>query len=204
MRAWAVLLGLGMAFVGRGAWAQQPEVEERRELDPERLAPFGLMLDAGIPEGAAGLAVAWRASRRVRVELGGTYNGIRVGGRAGLTLLPMVGRATPTLSFEVGHARAGDADAVARRLADRTQPPSPGLDRVGYTYGSLHLGFEARLSRDCVFYLRGGANLMELHVPNLESLPEPFRESLGHAEVRGAHYRELLPSAKLGLVLSFG
>jgi hypothetical protein len=202
MRAWAVLLGVGMVLALGEARAQAARVESRVS-DPERLAPFGLMLDAGVTEGT-GLSMAVQPSPGVRLHLGATSNGIRVGGRVGLTLLPLRTRVQPTLSLEFGHALPGDVDALVRRLADRTQPPAPALERVGYTYGSAHLGFELGMARRFTFYARGGASVVALRVPNLESLPEPFRHVLGQREARGGTCYGVRPSLKLGLVAWFG
>lgn len=202
MGAWAVLLAVGVLLAGREAWGQVAGVE-RTVNDPERLAPFGLMLDTGVTEGT-GLSVALRPSRHVRVHLGATHNGLRVGGRVGLTLLPVRARVAPALTLEVGHARAADVEAVERRLADQTQPPAPSMDRVGYTYGSAHLGVEFEVTRGCTFFLRGGASVMELEAPNLEALDEPFRGKLGQRELRGGHFHKVMPSAKVGLVAYFG
>jgi hypothetical protein len=197
-----VLLGVGVLLAGHEAWAQVTGVE-RTVNDPERLAPFGLMLDAGVTDGT-GLSVVLRPSRQVRVHLGGTYNGLRVGGRVGLTLLPVRARLAPALTLEVGHARKSDVETVARRLADPTQPPAPSLDRVGYTYGSALLGVEYELTPRCTFFLRGGASVMEMEVPSLEGLGGPFRARLGEHELRGGTFRAVMPSAKVGLVAYFG
>ncbi len=202
MRVWAVLLGVGMVLALGEARAQAARVE-RRVADPERLAPFGLMLDAGVTEGT-GLSVAVQPTRAVRLHLGATHNGIRVGGRVGVTLMPLRQRVSPTLSFEFGHALPGDMDALIRRLTDRTQPPAPALEHVGYTYGSAHLGVEFEVTPRCTFFLRGGASVMQLDAPNLEALDEPFRHQLSPRELRGGSCYGLRPSLKLGLVAWFG
>lgn len=202
MRAWAVLLAVGMALAGSEARAQSAGVE-RAVSDPERLAPFGLMLDAGATEGS-GLSVALRASRHVRLHLGATYNGLRMGGRVGLSLLPVRSRLAPTVTLEVGHARPASVEALTRRLVDRTQPPASALERVGYTYASAHLGLELEVVRGCTFFVRGGASVMRLDVPSLERLDGPFLQGLGPREARGGSLHTVLPTAKLGLVAYFG
>jgi hypothetical protein len=183
------------------ALAQTRELR-RRTQDPERLAPFGLMLDAGIPEGA-GLSVAFRPSPFVRLHLGAAHNGLRGGGRAGLTLLPLRGSMSPSFTFEVGHAQPADARALSRRLEDRTQPPSSSMERVGYTYASALLGFEMHASKRLTFFVRGGLSVMELEAPSLASLHEPFRHAVTPVEERPWWLRDVRPSAKLGLMLFF-
>jgi hypothetical protein len=202
MRAVVALLAAGLLLVGPVARAQAPEVR-RKVQDPERLAPFGLLLDAGIPEGS-GLSAAFRPSRHLRLHLGATHNGLRLGGRAGLTLLPRRGRYTPSASLEVGHALGGDAKGLARRMADSAQPPIHSMERVGYSYASTHLGFEFGEPRHYMFFLRGGVSWVQLEVPSVEELEEPFLENLGDAGAKGRRFLYMMPSAKLGLVVYFG
>jgi hypothetical protein len=184
------------------ARAEAPEVKSQTR-DPERLAPFGLMLDAGIP-GGAGLSAAFHPSRSVRLHLGATHNGIRLGGRAGVTLLPWHGGFTPTLSFELGHTLAGNVRKLERRMADTSLPPIHSMERVGYSYASTHLGFEFGEPGAVTFFLRAGLSWVELDVPNVEKLGEPFLEQLGELGAKGGRFLYTVPSAKLGLVLYFG
>jgi hypothetical protein len=208
MGAVSALTALGLVLTAQSAEASPvglaPAGEVRRRTqDPERLAPFGLMLDAGVPEGA-GLSVSFQPTRMVRLHLGGTHNGMRAGARAGLTLLPMRGWVTPALSLELGHAEPADAQCLERRLADRTLPPSPSFERVGYTYASALLGFEVRTQQRFTFFIRGGFSVMELYGPGMEDLDEPFRGALAPEEARPWSLRSVRPTAKLGILLSFG
>jgi hypothetical protein len=175
----------------------------RRTQDPERLAPFGLMLDAGVPEGA-GLSVSFRPRREVRLHLGGTHNGIRAGARAGLTLLPTRGWLKPALTLELGHAQPADARCLERRLADRTLLPSPSFERVGYSYASALAGFEVDMPGRFTFFVRSGLSFLELYGPGMEDLDEPFLGVLAPEEARPWRVRGLRPTAKLGILLSFG
>ncbi|MCE9671986.1 hypothetical protein LY474_29690 [Myxococcus stipitatus] len=179
------------------------ESRRRATQDPERIAPFGLMLDAGIPEGA-GLSVAFRPTRLVRLHLGGTHNGIRGGGRAGLTLLPMRGWLTPAFSLDFGHAQPADERRLERRLADLSQPPVPSLERVGYTYVSALVGLEVSLPSRITFFVRGGLSFLELNGPGMDDLDEPFRQAISPVEEKPWTLRLIRPTAKLGFLLSFG
>ena len=212
MGAVSALTALGLVLTAQTAPASGlapgaglgPAAEVRRRTqDPERLAPFGLMLDAGVTEGA-GLSVSFRPTRMVRLHLGGTHNGMRAGARAGLTLLPLRGWATPALSLELGHAQPADANCLERRLADRTLLPSPSFERVGYTYASALLGFEVEAPGRLTFFIRGGLSVMELYGPGMEGLDEPFRGALAPAEAGPWRLRSVRPTAKLGILLSFG
>ncbi|MFP2931961.1 hypothetical protein ACLESO_43710 [Pyxidicoccus sp. 3LG] len=140
----------------------------------------------------------------MRLHLGGTHNGIRMGARAGLTLLPMRGWLTPALTLELGHAQPADARGLERRLADRTLLPSPSFERVGYTYASALIGFEANTPGRLTFFIRGGFSVMELYGPGMADLDEPFRGVLAPAEARPWGLRSVRPTAKLGILLSFG
>ncbi|WP_224247107.1 hypothetical protein [Hyalangium gracile] len=202
MRAMSALVAAGLMLGGMTARAEAPQVK-RSTNDPERLAPFGLLLDAGIPDGP-GLSAAFRPTRRVRLHLGATHNGIRLGGRAGITLLPKRGWYTPSFTFEVGHTLTVSSDTVARRMADISQPPLFSMERVGYSYASTHLGFEVGKPGDVMFFLRAGVSWVELHVPNVEDLAEPFIRSLGESGAQGGRFIYMMPSAKFGLVLYFG
>jgi hypothetical protein len=194
MSAVSTLLVAGLMLGGPAAWAAAPEVRSQKQ-DPEKLAPFGLLLDAGVPDGA-GLSAAFRPSKAVRLHVGATHNGLRLGARAGITLLPM--------TIEMGHALAGDVDRLARRMADTSLPPLQSMERVGYTYASTHLGFELGDPSGFMFFVRAGMSWVELEVPNVEALDEAFRARLGESGAQGGRFLYMMPSAKLGLVLYFG
>jgi hypothetical protein len=202
MGAVVALMVAGLMLGGMEAQAETPEVNGKKQ-DPERLAPFGLLLDAGIPDGA-GLSAAFRPSRSVRLHLGATHNGIRLGGRAGVTLLPVDRWYSPSFSFEVGHTLSGSARKLARRMADSSQLPLFSMERVGYTYASTHLGFELGEPGSYTFFLRGGLSWIELDVPNVEELGEPFKARLGEQGAKGGRFVYMMPSAKFGLVVYFG
>lgn len=202
MGAGSALVVAGLVLGGLTARADALEVHEKTR-ETERLAPFGLLLDAGIPDGA-GLSAAFRTSKSVRLEVGATHNGIRVGARAGITLLPMQGWYTPSWSLEVGHALTGDSRTVARRMADLSQPPLFSMERVGFTYASTHAGFELGQPGRYTFFVRAGLSWIELDVPDVEDLAEPFIDCLGKSGAKGGRFVYMMPSAKLGLIVYFG
>jgi hypothetical protein len=202
MRGVGVLVAAELMLGGATARAEAPELAGKTQ-DPERLAPFGLLLDAGLPEGA-GLSAAFRPTKTVRLHLGATHNGLRLGGRAGITLLPKQDGYTPSLTFEVGHTLAGNADKLARRMADTSQPPLLAMERVGYSYASTHLGFELGRPGNFTVFLRAGVSWIELDVPNVEDLAEPFIASLGETGAKGGRFVYMMPSAKFGFLIYFG
>ncbi|WP_228556573.1 hypothetical protein, partial [Myxococcus sp. CA005] len=176
---------------------------QRRTQDPERLAPFGLMLDASAPEGA-GLSLSFRPTRMLRLHVGGTHNGVRPGARVGLTLLPLKGRLTPALTLEAGHARPANGEGLERRIVDRTQMPIHSLERVGYSYASALLGFEWQAPKRLTFFVRGGFSIMRLYSPGIVGVDEQFRDALEPANFHGWSLSNIEPTAKLGILLSFG
>ncbi|SEL72354.1 hypothetical protein SAMN05444354_1081 [Stigmatella aurantiaca] len=203
------LLAMGLVFLAPRAHALDGrahafgnEVRLRMQ-DPERLAPFGLLLDANLPE-KIGWSAVFRPSPHLRLQMGGAHNGLRLGGRVAVTLRPLPAGASPSLSFELGHAFAGSAHALTRRLSDSSQMPGPTMDRVGYSYASVHLGFEAGAPGRYMFFVRGGMSWVQLDVPNLETLGEPFLANLGSLEAQGGRFLYARPSAKLGLIVYFG
>ncbi|RYZ35303.1 MAG: hypothetical protein EOO71_35925 [Myxococcaceae bacterium] len=202
MGAVSIITAVCAVLAAHTAIAQTQELR-RRTSDPERLAPFGLMLDAGMPEGA-GLSAVFRPSPHVRLHIGGAHNGLRAAARLGLTLLPLRGTFSPSLSLELGHAQAASTETLNRRLADRTLLPASSMERVGYSYASAHLGLEFNATRRLSFFVRGGMSVMEMAVPSLQKLDEPFRDALTPVEKRSWGMRALQPSAKLGFALFFG
>jgi hypothetical protein len=200
----STLLALVVLLVAPMASAfEAGDIRRRATQDPERVAPFGLMLDAGVTEGA-GLSISFRPARVVRLHLGATHNGVRAGARAGLTRLPLRSRVSPAFSVEIGHAQPADVRALERRLADLSLPPLPSLERVGYTYASGLVGFEVSMPRSITFFVRGGVSFMELYGPSLKDLDEPLRGTVGPAEDRSWMLRTVRPTAKLGFILNFG
>ncbi|WP_426754562.1 hypothetical protein [Myxococcus sp. Y35] len=201
MGAVSALAAVGVMLTAQPALASG--LLQRRTQDPERLAPFGLMLDASAPEGA-GLSLSFRPTRMVRLHVGGTHNGVRPGARLGLTLLPWKGSLTPALTLEAGHARPANGEGLERRIVDRTQMPIHSFERVGYSYASALLGFEWQAPRRLTFFVRGGVSIMRLYSPGIEGVDEQFREALEPADFHGWSFIDIQPTAKLGILLSFG
>ncbi|EAU62970.1 hypothetical protein STIAU_8189 [Stigmatella aurantiaca DW4/3-1] len=209
MRGLCALLAMGLGLLSPRAHSLESRAQafgselRRRIQDPERLAPFGLLLDANLPETLGWSAVFW-PSQYMRLQLGGAHNGLRLGGRLAVTLLPLRTGYSPSVTFEAGHAFSGNAHALTRRLLDSSQIPGPAMDRVGYSYASVHLGFELGEPRRYTFFVRGGMSWVQLDVPNLESLGDLFLAKLSALEAQGGRFLYATPSAKLGLILYFG
>lgn len=96
---------------------------------------LGAMLDAGVPSGA-GASIVYRPVRALRVHAGAAHNGFGPGAGGGVTLAPLAGTVTPTLTVEAGRFSAAE---------------------LGYDYATAHVGVELG-TRAYVFYLRGGVS----------------------------------------------
>ena len=141
----------------RDARAVYPEDGAIRT-DPDRVRPasaehhrtFGMVMDVGVPDGAAlGLSVRpfveW-----LRVSAAGTYNGMAPGARVGITLDPISFPIAPTLTVEGGHYWAGSVPTMNDAVA------------VGYNYMNFHLGLEFGSQSSFRFYLRGGVSWLDI------------------------------------------
>lgn len=148
-----LLVGFVLMLIASSASAETPHV--------------GVMADVGVPDGASTSLVV-RPLRHVRFHGGIGYNLVSTGWRAGGTLLPFSGRATPTLSVDYGHYAAGDANQLARMFSGDPSYSSSYLGRVGYDYINAHAGIELGSARTR-FYLRAGvsrvtSDLRDTHV----------------------------------------
>jgi hypothetical protein len=109
-----------------------------------------MVMDVGVPDGAAlGLSVRpfveW-----LRVSAAGTYNGMAPGARVGITLDPISFPIAPTLTVEGGHYWAGSVPTMNDAVA------------VGYNYMNFHLGLEFGSQSSFRFYLRGGVSWLDI------------------------------------------
>jgi hypothetical protein len=132
-----------------------------------KLPRFGVMLDAGLPDGATGSVVV-RPWRPLRISAGGSYNMVSTGYRAGLSLVPFNTWFTPTLSVDYGHYKDGDANPLARKISGDSTFDSAILDRVGYSYVDAHVGLEFG-KKWFTFYIHAGATRVTGTVHELDS-----------------------------------
>ena len=163
--------------------------------DPDRVRPasaerhrtFGMVMDVGVPDGAAlGLSVRpfveW-----LRVSAAGTYNGIAPGARVGMTLNPISFPIAPTLTVEGGHYWSGSVPTMNDAVA------------VGYNYMNFHLGLEFGNQSSFRFYLRGGISWLDI-----SSTINQQSNSSGSANVSDPSFSGwVAPSGKLGFATHF-
>jgi len=169
---------------------------------PKPLPLFGVMVDAGLPDGA-NASLVLRPFSWLRAHGGGGYNMISSGIRAGATLLPF--GSGPSATIEAGHYFDGDANGLARRFAGATFQ-SALLERVGYDYANAHLGLDFG-SRNVVFYIHGGMSYVRAQIHNFDSVVASTASdngANGSTEIsvkQDPTVKAWVPSAKLGLIV---
>jgi hypothetical protein len=169
---------------------------------PKPLPLLGVMVDAGLPDGA-NASLVFRPYSWLRAHGGGGYNMISGGLRAGVTLVPF--GAGPSATIEVGHYFDGNANGLARRFAGSTFS-SAMLERVGYDYANAHLGLDFGSER-VTFYIHGGMSYIRAQIHNFDSVVSSTASENGgngSTEISIAKDPTLqawVPSAKLGLIV---
>jgi len=190
--ALAVPASLGAA---RDARAYSPddatahiEPDRVRPAGPERHHTVGMVMDVGVPDGAAiGLSlrpfVEW-----LRVTAAGTYNGMAPGARIGMTLDPIAFPIAPTFTVEGGHSWAGSVPLIGDAVA------------VGYNYMNLHLGLEFGSQSSFRFFLRGGVSWLDVS----SSTGSQKTDGSGTASLSDPSFSGwVAPSGKLGFSTHF-
>jgi len=171
-------------------------------VSPKGAPRFGVMADAGAPDGANG-SLVFRPFSWLRAHGGGGYNMISKGVRVGATLLPF--GSGPSATLEAGHYFDGDANGLAQRFAGSTVS-SPLLQRVGYDYANAHLGLDFGSSR-VVFFIHGGMSYIRATVHNVDSVvASTASENGGNGSTEVSVkadpiVKAWVPSAKLGLIV---
>ena len=169
---------------------------------PKPLPLLGVMMDAGLPDGA-NASLVFRPLSWLRAHGGGGYNMISKGVRAGATLLPF--GSGPSATLEAGHYFEGNANGVAQRFAGSTFS-SKLLERVGYDYANAHLGLDFG-SRRVVFFLHGGMSYIRAQIHNFDSVvASTATENGGNGSteisiMKDPTIQAWVPSAKLGLIV---
>jgi hypothetical protein len=162
------------------------------------LPVLGLMVGAGIPDGATASAT-YRPFSWMRAEAGMSYNMISKGVRAGVSLIPF--GSGPSASLEVGHYFEGNANGIARSISGSGYSDSAVLQRVGYDFANAHLGLDFGMRR-VVFFVHGGMSYIRAEVHNLNE-QVPGSGSSGGTTVtfnQDPTVRVVTPSAKLGFI----
>jgi hypothetical protein len=111
---------------------------------------LGVMVDAGLPDGAVA-SLVYRPWSFLRLTAGGGTNLVAPGVRGGLSLI----WGSLAATAQAGHNFAGDANGLARSLTGNSAIDVPALREVGYDYVNLSLGLEFGPSW-LTFFVHGG------------------------------------------------
>lgn len=163
------------------------------------LPVLGAMLALGAPDGASA-SVVYRPTSFLRAEVGGAYNLISKGARAGVSLIPF--GAGPSATLEAGRFFEGDANGIARQIAGSSFGDNAVLQRLGYDFVNAHLGLEFG-SRWVTFFVHGGMSYIRGSVHNLNDQLSADASATSTTTVtfkQDPTVRIFTPSAKLGLV----
>ena len=151
----AIAAAVTACLAGTAAASPDPDAPAVIQRAP-RTPRIGIMADAGVPDGAT-LSLVVRPVSFLRLNLGGGYNGISPGVRAGATLVPLKRWFSPVLAVDAGRYFEGDANPLYRRISGDEMFSSPLLERVGYDYADAHLGLELG-RRWFTFYVHAGVS----------------------------------------------
>lgn len=155
---------------------------------------FGLMVDAGVPDGA-NAALVFRPLRQIRVHAGGGYNLVSTGVRAGVSVVPLSTWIAPSLTVDVGRYFEGDANPIVQKVMGDSTYSSPLLERVGYDYLNAHVGLEVG-RQWATFYVHAGMSRVWGQIHGLaEAAGEDVTVS-GDPDVT-----MWSPSARIGLIV---
>lgn len=155
---------------------------------------IGAQLDLGLPD-LAGASLVIRPLHWLRLHGGATTSFVGFGLRGGVTLVPFHTIFAPSLTLEGGHV----FDTNANKLTERFGLTSEALERVSYSYGNAHLGFELGSPDFCVFYLHGGVSVIRSTLKNTQQL---MQEETGDPTLTFSDPKALalVPTAKIGVL----
>lgn len=173
---------------------QSPDSKSAR-----RLTMVGLLVDAGVPHGAAASLVI-RPFWFVRIDAGATYNYVNYGVRGGLTLYPFRFPIVPTLHLEGGHTFDGNANKLAAKFGSVGTTEAILLRQVSYDYACAQLGVEVGSQNRFVFFIRAGLAYVSTELRNFQEALRA-KDSSTSIEIANPKVRFTLPSANLGFVL---
>lgn len=171
---------------------------------------WGLLVDAGIPDGA-GASIVFRPMTWLRLTAGGTHNLVSPGVRGGVSVVPFYFPFTPSLNLEVGHFFAGDVRPILQQ-AFCPEGTCPGgtafpvdnqlLQQVSYQYGNAHLGLEFGLPRNFIIFLRAGISYLQT---TLIGFQQVLQDATGDTTLvaQDLNIKLTAPSLKLGVLVYF-
>lgn len=172
----------------------------RAEEPADGKASWGLLVDAGFPQGGSASAV-FRPVPSVRVFAGPAWNWTGLGLQGGVAVAPWHFAVTPVLSAEVGRYFGSDVSF----LADGSQgvPPeiAPLLEDVSYSYAAVHAGLELGSQSGIAFSLRLGLSYLSLQAKGTATVTDAGSGTV--VQFTDPRVRGTVPSVKLGVLYWF-
>lgn len=157
-------------------------------------ARWGLVADAGFPEGVA-LSAVFRPVPSVRFFAGPAWNYVGFGVQGGVAVVPWHFAITPVLSAEVGRYFGADVSFMASENSGVPPELKPLLEDMSYSYGAVHAGIELGSQSGVSFSIRAGLAYVSLRARGTVTT-----DSGGTAvQFSDPRVRSTLPSVKLGL-----
>lgn len=165
------------------------------------LPAFGASVDVGVPD-FLGVNFVYRPLSFLRLQGGVLTNGLGLGARAGVSLVPLNFVVSPSLTLEYGHYFESDSRTFLRALGVSLGQAEPALARFSYGFANAHLGLEAGSER-FQFSLRLGLSYLNT---SLNGSGDLIEQGSGDPTIRAEdlRLRGVLPSLKLGFLFFFG
>jgi hypothetical protein len=161
---------------------------------------LGIMLDAGVPDGA-NLSLAYKPWSWVRVHAGGGTNLVSPGFRTGVSLL--LGGLVGTVEY--GHYFEGNANGIWQTISGHPDADVPSLHELGYDYANFRLGVELG-PRVFKFQLAAGMSYLTGKVKDLGATLTKAASSEGTTVTFGSDptVSAWTVSARFGFIVYFG
>lgn len=179
-----------------------PRAEAAPRVESKGLPAFGVSVDAGVPD-FLGVNVVYRPLSFLRLQGGVLTNGLGLGARAGVSLVPFNFVVSPSLTLEYGHYFESDGRTFARAVGVNLGQAEPALARLSYGFANAHLGLELGSPERFQFSLRVGLSYLNTALTGSGDLLE---QASGDPTIRADDLRlhGALPSLKLGFLFFFG
>lgn len=181
---------------------QLADLEQRRAEAAKGPPRWGLLLDAGFPEGAA-VSVVYRPVSEVRIFAGPAWNVVAFGVQAGVTVIPFHAGISPTLSLEGGRYFHADATFLARASSGVPPEVKPLLEDVSYDYAAVHLGIEIGTRDAFAISIRAGLAYVSLEAKGTATTTVDSGGSTTTITFTDPRVRGTMPSVKVGVQLWF-
>jgi hypothetical protein len=156
----------------------------------------GFEVGAGVPSGASAqlILAPWPA---LRLQAGGSHDGVGPGVLGGITLAPFNDWFAPVLSVTAGRMFESDGTAQVRRYVELNAVQAQVAQRLGYDFLSAELGVEVGLAGRFVVALHAGVAGVR---GTLHGLGPAIGMTSSQLQLGEVNVRAVVPSARLGFV----